>query len=265
MRGRKDILRGVLLACGIFLLYVNLYGVAAFKPLEPEKHELPGYDYPLRDIAELEEAAASPPEIETLHDLEEINALVFETIFHTDSRKYSLSENYLLYFGGFIHEYISSPQYPQSIIRGGGGLCSEISAVLKHILGEADVTARFIGLQGHVVLEVELDEKRVVADPDYGIVYEYPLEELEERGEEIIPPLLEEVGYPGDMVEPVVEVFTDSEGNVVLREGEHLSGRLYIIERTAGFLKWLIPAGFLLLGGKGLKRPGDRGYSRIRR
>ncbi len=248
------LIRIIFLISGTGLLLVNLIGTFFFKPLQPPDEGIPGYDYPLRDAPELEEIAVSPPEIGTIADLEEINEIVFERIFHTDKRKYSFTENYLLYLGGFFHEYISSPQNPKAIIKGGGGLCNEISAVLRHILRKAGVPARYIGLQGHVALEVKIEDEWVVADPDYGVVYAYSLAELEESGDEIIPGVLEEAGYPDEMIEQVVEVFLDSDENVILPAGRELSLRLSLIEKTAGYLKWLIPAGLLFLGIAGAAR-----------
>ncbi len=244
----------ILSAAGAGLLLVNLFGIFFFRPLEPPDEGIPGYHYLVGDVSELREIIAEPPEIETIEDLEEINVIVFERIFHTDRRKYSFTENYLLYLGGFFHEYISSPQNPKAIIRGGGGLCNEISAVLRHILRKAGVPARYIMLQGHVALEVKIEDEWVVADPDYGVVYACSLAELEESGDEIIPGVLEEAGYPDEMIERVVEVFKDSDENVVLPAGEELSLRLALIEKTAGYLKWLIPAGLLFLGIAGAER-----------
>lgn len=251
-------MRAVPAVAGAFLLALNIYGLITFSPLEPPEEGIPGYDYPVRDVSELYEILESPPEIQTVEDLEEINTIVFESIFHTGRRKYSFSENYILFLGGFLHEYISSPQNPAGIIKGGGGLCSEISAVMKRVLRRAGVKARFIGLRGHVALEVEVDDEWVVADPDYGVVYEYPLQVLEERANEIIPGALAEAGYPDEMIEAVVRVFMDSEENVALPPGQALSPRLALIENAANVLKWVLPAGLLVFGMGGFRREGPR-------
>ena len=135
------------------------------------------------------------------------------------------------------------------MVREQKAICSEAAQVLKDIVEYKGLTARFVHLGGHIVLEVFINERWYVADPDYGVAYEAPLEVLETRnGESRIKTRMARRGHSAETIQHVIKIFRESDKNWRLPEGTVLSPRLYIIEKAADYLKWIIPSIFLVLG-----------------
>jgi hypothetical protein len=152
----------------------------------------------------------------------------------------------LLWLAGKFYEPLSRTQNPERIVAGEGGLCSEVAAVMNSIAMRSGLNARFIGLNGHVVSEVQTVNGWRIADPDFGVTYPGSLKLLEgENGPVIIRNVLKTKGYRKDTIDSIIKLFQSSEDNVVMDINVALSPRLYKLELFAEWLKWIIPV-FLL-------------------
>lgn len=89
---------------------------------------------------------------------EETMRILYETVAdrftHGDSAHYTLLSNWLLWGLGHLDEKYSLIQEPDALLRlGHSVLCGDSSYVLIRLAGKAGLTARFVNLGGHVIME----------------------------------------------------------------------------------------------------------------
>jgi hypothetical protein len=137
--------------------------------------------------------------------------------------------------------------------RRGFGICSQNAIALVDLLGRRyDVDARVLGLDGHVVVEASLPEGRSLHDPSLGVSFAFDASNAPERITEI-EPAYAALGY----VE-LAETY-DASGNVLEPYGASgYQPKVYLLERIADWLKWLLPLAACLAGVGLLRRAGSR-------
>lgn len=257
-----------LLIIGLLLVFINvfLYKVNIVEPAVPEneKNKVAGYYSSIRDQSALPVLLVLPLKN---FNLEVTNTLLFESLIHSDARRIGFRENWLLWLMGHVHEPFSHTQDPEKIIAGGGGLCSEVTTVLKRIVEVNGLQARFVHLMGHTLLEVKTKDGWRIADPDYGVTYPVGLKALEGKdGAGLISKRLYAKGYRKDEVERYIHAFQTAEDNLVSDTSRQVeSPRLYRIEQWAEWLKWLIPILLIGMGGVVLFSPPLCCFIRISR
>ena len=196
-------------------------------------------------------------------DMDQVNSTIFESLVHTDTRRIQPRENWLQWIAGVFHEPLSRTQNPHRIASGGGGICSEATAVLNHIANLNGLDTRFVALNGHVLSEVRTRDGWRLADPGYGFVYPVGLTAL--KADAMVPmmrQLLEDKGYNDALTARYVEFFQSAEDNRVTEINVALSPRLHTFEVSSEWLKWLIPGALILSGAFGLRRPKSQELSR---
>ena len=101
---------------------------------------------------------------------------------------------------------------------------------------------RFAGLNGHIVSEILTDRGWCIADPDYGVSYPSGLKGMEKKENgPLIRQKLTKRGYKKKVIDEYIERFQSSGDNTVTEIDVALSPRLYVVERAAEWLKWIIP------------------------
>jgi hypothetical protein len=182
-------------------------------------------------------------------DLAEATHRIYQETTHSDARRIAITENWLQWMLGHFYAPLSRTQDTERLLSGGLTNCSERSQILKSLAEEAGLACRFVGLSGHVVLEVQTPSGWCVADPDYGVVYPVGITQLQEK---TTAPLIERsliaAGYPLPTIERYCRILHSAEDNVVLPVGSALSPRLDRVERACRWLATAIPLGSLLLG-----------------
>jgi hypothetical protein len=210
-----------------------------------QAQDIPGYDFPLRDTSELKEMLSKPV---SNFNYREVNNLIFESLVHYDDRKIQFFENWILWLGGHFYYPLSRTQNPRRIVSGGGGLCSEVVTIFNHIANLNGYETRVIGLNRHVVSEINTPYGWQVIDPDYGVSYSAGIETLQAiGGTPLIILSLENRGYSEEVIRNYIEIFHSTTDNVILEINSYSSPRLYLIELLAEWLKWIIP--LVLLAG----------------
>ncbi|MCP4404199.1 MAG: hypothetical protein GY801_43690 [bacterium] len=242
----------IIAALGALSLNVlgSLVDPALDEPLLKGKSTLvPGYHYAVKERDELRALLQSPAASVTNFDLKSVNTLVFLSIRHSDKRKVTIFENWWLWVMGHFYEPLSRTQNTERLIAGRGALCGQSAQVLKSIVEKVGLFSRFIGLEGHVVLEVKMPEGWRVADPDYGLTFPAALEKLHTKaGIPLLMEALTQKGYRDDIVRKYTSYFQSHENNTVLEIASPLSPRLYKIERISEWLKWIFPIVVLCAG-----------------
>ncbi|MFZ8198281.1 hypothetical protein [Alteromonas portus] len=158
-------------------------------------------------------------------------------------------ENFILFLMG---KYSGIPEFeryhftiPEKSIERGVGLCGDASMLLSELLNREEIENSIITIPGHVMVQVTIDGKKTLLDPDFGVVLQQDVESYLAD-----PNLLETEynlsGFKGNG-EKVVSKGIQS-GKVEFWAGtKHFVTKKYYFERVSYFLIWLIPIFLLLL------------------
>lgn len=182
-------------------------------------------------------------------DLEAATHLVHGATTHSDERRIGITENWLQWLGGKCYPPLSRIQSTKRLLANQLANCSERAQILKSLAETAGLSCRFVGLNGHVVLEVKQGGRWVVADPGYDVVFSASLSDLEQpTAAPGIRARLLAAGYAPETVENYLAIVQSPGDNVVLPVGSALSPRLYRAEIACAWLAWLFPLGSILCG-----------------
>jgi hypothetical protein len=178
---------------------------------------------------------------------------VYTGIIHHEPRFISPGENWLQAILGLFYAPIKSTQDTNRLLSGGIANCSERAQILKTIAESAGCQCRFVGLEGHVVLEVKAGDRWQVADPDYGVVFEYDMGVVVmPEQQSLITAALTTAGHPPHAIDRYLRILQSTDDNRRLPIGSPISPRLYQIEQACKYLIWIIPALALSYGGLSL-------------
>jgi hypothetical protein len=181
-------------------------------------------------------------------DVAQATRLVHDATRHVAQREVRFSENWLQYVLGYAYPPLRQTQDVDLLIQGGVGNCSDRCQILKSVAEAAGMKCRFVGLNGHVVLEVLTDGGWTTCDPDYNVVYPLPTDELARPSRELLLRAPLTTGYPRDVIDRYVAIFQSQHDNVRLPIGSPLSPRLYVAELVLSWLCWVVPAACMALG-----------------
>jgi hypothetical protein len=233
---------------GVFLFSLDLLRFVF--PLRSEELYRQPLRFPDKIVLSPDEALKKIEVAKNLPDKEfaiEINGIIHNSIINYwgDDKKnlyriqVPIFRNYILYFLSRvtprIYDKYEFCDYRRAIIRG-VGFCSQQTLAMQDVLREKGIPSTPTGLDGHVVLSVEIDKMRKeywVFDPNYDVIIEHSLKEIENTPE-IIRPYYQKRGYDEKSIDYLISIF-GPEGNI-----EYLSSPCKI-ERDAYVFIWAIP------------------------
>jgi hypothetical protein len=153
-----------------------------------------------------------------------------------------LNENWVQWIAGFLYVPLRRTQDADLLINGQNAECSERSQILKSIAEEFGFQCRFVGLGGHVVLEVAVDGDWQVADPEFGLTYPVNISRLaEESQESAVIDALRSHHVNDEQISNYLRILQSEEDNIRLPIGEPISPRLKLMEEACDWLAWIIP------------------------
>jgi hypothetical protein len=193
--------------------------------------------------------------------------VVDDAHIHTDRRHLFLLENWMMYAFSKIYPPAEYTQDADRIIRSGGALCGQVALVLMDACRKNGIEARQIGLNGHVILEAKTENGWQIYDSDYGIMLPMSLADAERpENKERITRIYLDAGHHPDDVSNIVGFYQTASDNVTMPLYGQLCPRIWIIERTTEYLKWIVPVFFVLAGGAALPsvRTKARRFLRLR-
>ncbi len=174
--------------------------------------------------------------------------LVYTNTIHDDNRRITIHENWIQWSLGQFYEPLLQTQDTARIIRGHRANCSGRCQILKAIAEAAGRECRFVGLNGHVVLEVLEGTNWRVADPDYNVVYSQSLVELQNPTSQNLIRRALRGRYSRQAINTYVAIFQTADDNVCLPIGQAHSPRLNLAEQACKWMIWLTPLPLLLCG-----------------
>jgi hypothetical protein len=182
-------------------------------------------------------------------ELLEATTRVYQGIVHQEPRYIASGENWLQAVLGLIYGPIKRTQDTNRLLAGGIANCSAPSQILKTIAESAGYQCRFVGLQGHVVLEVLDGDRWRMADPDYGVVFDLGVDSLALFPQQpVVVAALASRGHQGQTIARYLELLQSTSDNQSLPVGSPLSPRLYKIEQACAWLIWILPTTAILVG-----------------
>jgi predicted membrane protein len=180
--------------------------------------------------------------------LQRLTELVSKRTLLIDSKytKPTIFENWILWvyshYMGY-YEWINT----KKAVRLGGGYCSQHAIIFNNILREQKIQSRILELGGHVLNEVLVDREWNVYDPDYNVVFNASLKELENDPEQVYQAYAR-VGRPEDEAKHWQNVFATDADNWHYKKTRTYRDEKYYIEAAALYLVWVIPVILIVLG-----------------
>ena len=183
-------------------------------------------------------------------DLREATEHIYRGTTHSTDRRIAITENWLQWTLGQLYSPLSRTQNADRLLAGQLTDCSERALILKTLAEHSGHPCRFVGLCGHVVLEVRIGDRWQVADPDYGVVYPVEITALErDGGTALLEETLRAAGHEPAVIERYRQIVQSTDDNVVLPVASPLSPRLDAIERGCDWLAVILPLALLFVGG----------------
>lgn len=177
-----------------------------------------------------------------------LTGLVYRRMVHAGVEKTAptLFENYLLWarvkrLGYF--QWVNT----HKAIRVGGGLCGQQAFVVNNMLRYQGIVSRILAINGHILNEVFVGGSWRVVDPDYNVVFDHSLRELEDNPDLVVPQYLG-AGLTQGQAEEIRGFFATKDDNWHYVNSATYAVWDYWFERAATYLVWLIPVGLLGLG-----------------
>jgi len=202
------------------------------------KNTIPGYHTRLREINELKNLTTIP---QNNFEIEKTTSLVYESLRH-GTRDLLFFENWFLWILSKFYEPLKRTQNIKKIVYSGLGTCNQASAVLNSIAKLNKVPNRFIALNGHVISELKIKNKWIMADADYGIIFPFGYKEMLNKDPkyvgEILRNLLNERGFDDDTIEKYEKILLSTANNKILKVDEAMSPRLLLVETFGEMFNW---------------------------
>lgn len=167
-------------------------------------------------------------------------------------------KNYIFFFIEKLG-WMANPKYefcdPKKALDRGVGLCSQMSMTLSKLLWSKGIENVVINLKEHVVVTALVDKEKGewwVLDPDYGVVLEGNLIDVQTNFDLKYRKVYEKIAFREDIVFDR-EIIIDNIGRIYKNRNYKTDVDLYInstceLEQRAYFLKWAIPILSLLVG-----------------
>jgi hypothetical protein len=230
------IVAALAIAVGTLMTVASGIGFFAGRVINPATVPLGNY---VRAVASGDEA----------FELRTATMRVYRGIVHEEPRHIRVSENWLQAGLGLLYAPIKTTQDTDRLIAGGIANCSERSQILKTIAESAGYDCRFVGLEGHVVLEVHDGGRWRMADPDYGVVFDVGVDSMAlPEQESVLVAALVGFGHSDETISTYLQILQSTDDNTRLAVGSPLSPRLDAIERACGWLVWILPATAISFG-----------------
>ena len=251
----RRMLGAVLVSVGVTLLAISAHGVF-FDPYDRP----PGADGYAATIDRIDYSVADAPEVnyQTLAEITSAYADGIEYKWPEERAQVALTDNWIMHLMAYLDRPLNalgltnvenlfsayeSISYKRALGRG-FGICSQNSLGLVSLLDRRyGIESDVITLGGHVVVE----SGGYLLDPSIGLSFPFPLSEAEKREENngaISAAYTDHLARYGKL-----GATYNSSGNVRTDGVREYRSKIYWLERASLYLKWLVPAMLVLLGG----------------
>ena len=245
-------MRKLFLLISILLFLVNIAGIFLDNTIEIrpslQKVPIPGYDYPVIDkrlLLKMLKTKGNTGDSLFVHNA--CNA-VYYGMFHSEQRRITFFENWLMWLAGKIYQPLSHTQDAVLLVKGGAGNCNERAQVLMDIYKLNGLHSNFIMLNGHVTLQVFFKGRWIITDPDFGLVFNGSMKEMSlPAGLKYIDSVLTKKGFSKYIKDRYLYFWGVTFDDIVLPLNKVSSSKLYRAEKISQWMRWIIPAVIVLI------------------
>jgi len=179
--------------------------------------------------------------------------IVIDRFTHSDGAKHNLFSNWLLYLAGKIHPAFGVIMDPDLFVSKGHSLvCSQSSYLLMRMALQEGITARHVGLNGHVVMEAWYDRDWHLFDPDAEVVPRNKDRLVMSLDELAKNPGILDIEYPREKGNYASSIASREDNSFVsYPKGAYFEWKsqvLFYFEKGMQILKYLIPILFIVAG-----------------
>ena len=244
----KHILQFVTIGTGIILMVSNFIGIFIFTTIKNGNSHL--IETSEKNISEKQfwnDAYKKSNESVKAY-VERLTRLVSDRMRLCDAKyaKPTFYENWILWI---YSQYMGKYEWidTKKAVRLGGGLCSQHAIVFNNILREQNIESRILGLNGHVLNEVLIDRKWKVYDPDFNVIFNESLKQLEDNSDRVYQ-AYRMAGGTHEESKYLEKIFASHEDNWHFRTSKCFAMKTYMIETISIYLIWVIPILLIVLG-----------------
>ena len=206
---------------------------------------IPGYHSRLRDLDQLENLINTEQQN---FSVETTTSIIYESLIH-GGRDILIFENWFLWLLSNFYKPLKKTQNIKRIVASGIANCNEANAVLNEIALTNNVPARFISLDGHIISELKINNKWIMVDADFGIVFPFGYDKISDDNipyvRETLRGLLIERGFSLDTkkldertIKEYEEILLSTQNNTIHQIGAAISPRLKIVEIFGEIMNW---------------------------
>ena len=168
-------MRTILYLTAFFILAIDIAGCffhPAYETTAGQLHTgIPGYDYAVLPKKAVWNFLEEQQDTTDPNFPYKATHAVANGLFHTENRRISLFENWIMWLAGKFYEPLSHTLNSKLIISGGAGNCTDRTQVLMDIYKHCGLGSRIIALNGHVSMEVFFKGSWRITDPDFDLVF----------------------------------------------------------------------------------------------
>jgi hypothetical protein len=240
----------VFIVLGSILIVINIVGMlrgSVSEVLPPGRAAVDGYHF-RRFSPALAQARFRVLKTSNLPDSEKIKELfelISGSIIH---RKYRISvfDNWLLKIAGVPYPQLLNTQNARLLWKRGAGKCDQASLLLVAKAKELGISAKILGLDGHVLAETECENGKQVVDADMGLLWDCGIDMLTARTEPEIAGAYKKRGFSEDQASHNAGIIANSSQWTCY--GFPPAKRRYQAEQFSNWLIWLLPVLLVLYG-----------------
>jgi hypothetical protein len=249
----------ILLILGSGLTLVNFYGLT--QNLRPDNIEIENLRFGDIDVSlnkeELLQSSKMLPNENPIDYSKRLTSVIANGIAHIHWERYDSSkfnqlvpiwENWTLYAMG---KFSGIPEYeryhysnPQKSMERGIGICGDASIIMSQVLKNSGIESKIISFPGHVMVAANIQNQSFVFDPDFGVVLESSLKELN-KNPELVDGAYSAVGHPVSDDNFFTRMF--KEDYQVWDGVAHFITKKYYFEKLAYAIKWPIPIAMIIV------------------
>lgn len=181
---------------------------------------------------------------------ERLHRLLSGSVIHRKCRV-SFLDNWVLRAAGTFYAPLLDTQNPDLLWRRGAGKCDQASLMYVAKAAQLGVGGRILGLDGHVLAEVDLGSERHVVDVDMGQYWPLDFESLRQLGETEISRSYRALGIPRDQADHTARIITSSGSPKYVRYPT--APRRYGVEKASEWVAWMLPLALMIAGALGAR------------
>ena len=269
---------------GTGLLLLNLYGLHDLPDRHPKAMSYAGKHknaLPHLTHQQMLEALSKVPKTSDYAYLQTVNRIFASGIVRHWPNTYdsdaalTFKENWVIaglsqaeYFlvqAGLLDRYrfaLAERRGWETIASKGIGFCSQIAFAVSDYLGDQNIETQMVGLDGHVIAQAKIANRKYLLDPDYNVVMPFGIRKAE-TDQALVSSHYQQAKYPKSKADSVAKIYGEEGNRVGSSDSYHPS--VAAIFYTSEILKWLIPVLLIGLGLFGFYRQSPRtGKSRGR-